>query len=156
MRKYVVTWTFIRHIHRQRQYKILTKIIIAENEYMADFFMLRDNDVHALFEQKYNHKLKSYTLIDSDIEPKPIYQKAIDTFGVPGQVDILIEEMAELTQALLKWRRGKDVMDNVHEEVADVEIMLAQIKTGLNLEIIGLYKNQKLVRLEKLIELHNK
>jgi len=36
-----------------------------------------------------------------------IYKKSIDTFGVKSQVDMLIEEMSELTQVLLKWRRGK-------------------------------------------------
>lgn len=83
-----------------------------------------------------------------------IYQDAIDTFGVPAQVDMLIEEMAELTQALLKWRRGKQNMDNVHEEVVDVEIVLEQLKTGLNRETLTQYKQQKLERLEKLILNH--
>lgn len=85
-----------------------------------------------------------------------IYEQAIKTFGVPAQVDMLIEEMAELTQALLKWRRGKDVMENLHEEIADVEIVLAQIKTGLNKETINNFKNIKLKRLELLIERRNK
>lgn len=82
----------------------------------------------------------------------PIYKQAIDTFGVIPQVDMLIEEMAELTQALLKWRLAKlGAYENIHEEVADVEIMLAQIKTGLNESLIAKYKGEKLDRLEKLI-----
>jgi NTP pyrophosphatase (non-canonical NTP hydrolase) len=83
-----------------------------------------------------------------------IYESAIKEFGVKPQVDMLIEEMSELTQALLKWRRGKDVMDNVHEEIADVEIMLAQIKTGLSLKKIEQHKKYKLERLENLLTLH--
>lgn len=82
----------------------------------------------------------------------PIYQQAIDKFGVPSQVDMLIEEMAELTQALLKWRRGKDDMDNVHEEIVDVEIMLAQIKTGLSEEKLNKYRTEKLERLSNLLK----
>lgn len=82
-----------------------------------------------------------------------VYKAAIDTFGVPSQVDMLIEEMAELTQALLKLRRGiVGAMDNVHEEVADVEIVLAQIKIGLNKAKLAHYKQRKLVRLEERIK----
>lgn len=84
-----------------------------------------------------------------------VYNRAIEEFGVVAQVDMLIEEMAELTQALLKWRRGKDAMDNVHEEVADVEIMLAQIKTGLNPNIIKNHKDYKIERLKNLLALRS-
>lgn len=82
-----------------------------------------------------------------------IYKAALDAFGVPNQVDMLIEEMAELTQALLKWRRGRmGAMQNVHEEVADVEIVLAQIKIGLDPKKIAIYKERKLERLEERIK----
>lgn len=84
-----------------------------------------------------------------------VYKAAIDTFGVPKQVDMLIEEMSELTQALLKWRRGRiAAMENVHEEVADVEIVLAQIKIGLNPNKIAKIKAIKLARLEERIKNH--
>ena len=36
----------------------------------------------------------------------------------------LIEEMAELTQALCKRLRGKDNLDNIAEEMSDVVMML--------------------------------
>jgi len=45
-------------------------------------------------------------------------------------------------------------MDNVHEEVADVEIMLQQLKTGLNKNKINVHKATKLKRLETLINKH--
>lgn len=56
-----------------------------------------------------------------------ILQKAISTFGKRSQVDMAIEEMSELTKALLKERRGDRTQDNVIEEIADVYIMLAQL-----------------------------
>ncbi|MDY2736604.1 hypothetical protein [Intestinibacter sp.] len=52
------------------------------------------------------------------------------------QVDVLIEEMSELTKALLKNRRAKkgytqatikETIQNIKEEIADVEIMLQQV-----------------------------
>ncbi len=39
-----------------------------------------------------------------------------------------MEEMSELIQALSKSIRGKENVDNIAEEIADVEIMLMQLK----------------------------
>ena len=50
-----------------------------------------------------------------------IEQKALDHFGKSTQKLKLIEEMAELTQAILK-------NSNIAEELADVQIVLDQIK----------------------------
>jgi|LakMenE01Jun11ns_1017448.scaffolds.fasta_scaffold9240032_1 NTP pyrophosphatase (non-canonical NTP hydrolase) len=49
------------------------------------------------------------------------HQKALDKFGSDQQHLKLIEEMAELTQAILKD-------SNIAEEIADVQIVLDQIK----------------------------
>jgi len=54
------------------------------------------------------------------------HQRALNKFGEQNQKDMAIEEMAELTQALLKERRGGD--HNVAEEIADVTIVLDQLK----------------------------
>lgn len=50
-----------------------------------------------------------------------IHQQALNKFGNQAQHLKLIEEMAELTQAILKGT-------NVSEEIADVQIVLDQIK----------------------------
>lgn len=55
-----------------------------------------------------------------------ICQKAVNTFGEYAQIDMAIEEMAELTQALSKCKRDKE--HNVEEEIADVEIMISQLR----------------------------
>jgi hypothetical protein len=62
-----------------------------------------------------------------------IIEKAISTYGVEQQADMAIEEMSELIKALLKYRRAGQKADVSHyaavkEEVADVEIMLDQLK----------------------------
>ncbi len=61
-------------------------------------------------------------------------EKAVECFGINSQTDMLIEEMSELTQALLKLRRyaddniTKELLErDVCEEIADVLIVLAQI-----------------------------
>ena len=52
-------------------------------------------------------------------------------YGLESQIDILQEECAELIQAVSKYRRSgfdEDVPFCIIEEIADVEIMLSQIK----------------------------
>lgn len=63
-------------------------------------------------------------------------QRAVDTWGRFAQVDMMIEEMSELTKALLKERRVsplpvnglENAIANIREEMADVQIMLDQMK----------------------------
>ena len=59
-----------------------------------------------------------------------ILLQAIAEYGAEAQTDMMIEEMSELTKALLKHRRkeSKETLDNILEEIADVQIMLDQMK----------------------------
>lgn len=84
------------------------------------------------------------------MEINEIYKQAIETFGKDAQLKMCIEEMAELTQAICKSFRGEDNTDNIVEEIADVEIMLAQIKIiySLNKNEVCLKKADKIARLE--------
>lgn len=68
-------------------------------------------------------------------ERKAILTRAVNTWGEVAQEDMVIEEMAELTKAICKTRRTTpgtdawaDAMKNVIEEVADVQIMLDQLR----------------------------
>lgn len=55
-----------------------------------------------------------------------IFKPAVYWWGKEAQTDMMIEEMAELTKAILNERRGRD--HNIAEEMADVKIMLAQME----------------------------
>lgn len=66
-----------------------------------------------------------------------VYQKAIDKWGATAQLDQMIEEMAELTLAINKYKRyllgekylKKDqVFGNMYEELADVRLCLEQME----------------------------
>lgn len=59
---------------------------------------------------------------------KETYRKAIDTYGKDKQLDVVIEEMSELTKEICKFKRGQDNHQQIVEEIADVEIMLQQLK----------------------------
>ena len=62
-----------------------------------------------------------------------VLQQAIDTYGSRAQEEMAIEEMAELTKAIVKRHRAGDkgsyerAMQNITEEMADVIIMLTQL-----------------------------
>lgn len=49
-----------------------------------------------------------------------------DYYGLDSQLNILQEELSELIQAVSKYRRGDQ--SHILEEIADVEIMLDQVK----------------------------
>ena len=55
--------------------------------------------------------------------------KAVNTFGDRNQEDVAIEEMSELTKAIIKNRRYNtpETKGNIREEIADVFIMLVQL-----------------------------
>ena len=57
-----------------------------------------------------------------------ICRKVVEMFGADLQQMVAIEEIGELLQAISKRARGKDNRDNLAEEIADVEIMLEQLK----------------------------
>jgi len=59
----------------------------------------------------------------SDIE---ILNSAIKTYGEREQEEVAIEELAELIQAISHKHRGRK--HNIAEEIADVEIMIEQLK----------------------------
>ena len=87
-------------------------------------------------------------------------KKIADTYGYDAQSRQLIEEMAELTVALNKYYRVSILtpervnfaerikLGNIKEEIADVTIMIEQIKCllSLNIDDIDLFIEQKLNR----------
>lgn len=79
-----------------------------------------------------------------------IYEEAVKTFGNDSRIDLCIEEMSELTQALCKYKRG--LLHNVEEEMVDVEIMLEQLKLIFNPYMLEGYKYSKIERLRKTIK----
>lgn len=62
-----------------------------------------------------------------------VFRRCICNYGTHPQIDTMIEEMSELTKALLKWRRAKGAdstaaRDHIIDELADVRIMARQME----------------------------
>lgn len=66
----------------------------------------------------------------SDKERDNTFHKCIDTYGKQVQVDMAVEEMSELTKALMKERRTNvdDARGAIIDEIADVRIMMRQLE----------------------------
>ena len=62
------------------------------------------------------------------INETEVLQRALDTYGSALQIVVMMEEMSELQKELCKYLRGKYSPANIAEEIADVEIMLEQMK----------------------------
>lgn len=83
-----------------------------------------------------------------NVDEMIILRKAINTFGENHQIIKSMEELGELETALARYFDGnKADNDNICEEIADVEIMLEQLKMIFDNKIINKYKKNKLNRL---------
>jgi hypothetical protein len=82
---------------------------------------------------------------------KQICERALKTWGIQAQLDMMIEEMSELTKAIIKYRRGKgDKLDLLREGV-DVQIMMMQLESMFPWGEWELEKRGKLARVEELL-----
>ena len=67
-----------------------------------------------------------------------VYEDAITKWGKTAQLDQMIEEMAELTMAISKFKRKQNdslldyqkvgIMENLYTEIADVKLMIEEME----------------------------
>jgi len=78
-----------------------------------------------------------------------LLNQALDRWGHDAQVVMAIEEMGELTVELAKHLNGRgDNMSAVWEEIADVAIMVEQLKLIFGPTVIEGHVRRKLDRLQ--------
>ena len=84
---------------------------------------------------------------------KEILKNAINLFGKENQIIVAIEELSELQKELTKYYRNGGSVCHIAEEIADVEIMLEQLKIIFPVSpIIESYKIVKVQRLKESCE----
>ena len=93
-----------------------------------------------------------------------IYQDAIDKWGETAQLDQMIEEMAELTLAISKYKRQFNdslldyqkvgVMENLYTEIADVKLMIEEMEYMFGKENVQRAYQKQLQKFEQ--ELYGK
>ena len=91
-------------------------------------------------------------------EQAKICEKTVDTFGEISQMIKTTEEMGELTRAisrliLQQGESDEQIESNYNEEIADVSIMLEQLKYTRHYkqELVDYWKEEKLKRLKGIV-----
>jgi NTP pyrophosphatase (non-canonical NTP hydrolase) len=82
-----------------------------------------------------------------------LYQAAIDKWGQAAQVLMAMEECGELVAALPQYFfRDRIARDALASEIADVEIMIGQLRLMVGDSLVDLAKVEKLMRLKAHLE----
>lgn len=83
-----------------------------------------------------------------------VLEKAIETYGETSQKMMLFEEMAELQKEVCKSHRGSSNILEIASEIADVYVMLEQLKMMYRIddETVNDIIYAKINRLEKGME----
>lgn len=90
-----------------------------------------------------------YALKKETTDMSNVIEEAIKHYGKQHQMMVACEEMSELIKELVKNIRGEDNRDHIAEEIADVEIMLTQMKLLHKCsQSVSEWKLRKLERLE--------
>jgi len=86
------------------------------------------------------------------------FKLMLDAWGEDSQLDVCIEEMAELTQALCKYRRKKRIssinstLENIKEEIADVLLCVSQMAIMFGEEEVDKIMKEKIARAIKKLD----
>ena len=68
---------------------------------------------------------------------KEVFREALEVFGVETQLRKLSEEVAEMLEAVCKCADGRDTVQHLAEEIADVRIMLDQMCILYDCELVS-------------------
>ena len=77
-----------------------------------------------------------------------IYEDVLEKWGIELQLDMMVEECAELIQAIIHLKRGGNT-EQLIEELADVIIMTRQMTKLYGHEQVGNAVQSKLERLQR-------
>ena len=81
---------------------------------------------------------------------RELFDKIMEKYGEVNQKRMLQEELAELIQAISKDCRG--LQNNVEEEIADVIVLLEQMRYIYSEALIKSYRDYKIERLRRKVE----
>ena len=91
-----------------------------------------------------------------EIDLMRLYNRVLITFGIENQTFMLVEECAELLNAVAKLKRGRATKEDIITELADVSIMVEQLAFFYGWDEFKEEKERKLTRLEDRINHHTK
>lgn len=81
-----------------------------------------------------------------------LYEAAAETWGTEPQIDMVGEECSELSAEVSRFMRGRSDESDLADEIADVEIMVEQMRVNLDEDVIEKAKQSKLKRLRSRLQ----
>ena len=90
-----------------------------------------------------------------DHENIEVYKRALNCYGITAQERMLIEECAELLDAICKHYRGRNTVNDIITELADVSIMVEQIAVFYDIKAFTEEKKRKINRLQERLNLNS-
>lgn len=122
-----------------------------DNE-LEEFFKVLNKTINEKFENICNSSFNESNNQYKD--PIPVLKKAICKYGKQAQLDVAVEEMAELTKEIIKSKRGASNYHQIVEELDDSNGCIYHVKL-----IYGIYDEElinamdlKIARLEKRLQ----
>lgn len=89
------------------------------------------------------------------LREEDVLAQAVIAYGAQAQICMMFEEMSELQKELCKRLRGRENVDCIAEEIADVEIMLDQMKLIFSVSAaVADWRGKKLERLQERLKAH--
>lgn len=91
---------------------------------------------------------------------KKVLSVALSRFGMEFQLDLMVEECAELIKAIQKFKRyysnpaanNEKLVQDVQGEIADVELAAETLRMIFGSESIDIIKQAKIERLKKTLD----
>lgn len=80
------------------------------------------------------------------------FRKAIETWGLPAQIDMAVEECGEVIVALQHLQRERADRREVIEELADIRIMFEQLRWYFGQDYVDPVVSDKMERLRERLE----
>lgn len=88
----------------------------------------------------------------TDSREAELYAAAVENWGELAQIMMAMGECAELIAELNRWiNQNRSDKEAVAEEIADVEILMGQLRYLIGDDIVDSAKNKKLKRLAEIL-----
>lgn len=140
--------------------------VIIDTRYPRGLFYLEEDGVHVGIDNSTGHawtegfdtKEECIAWLngeseEEELDKKEVYRQVIEKWGKQGQICMVFEEMSELQKELCKNLRGRKNVGKIAEEIADVEVMLEQMKLLYDIENRVRYeKEMKIERLKERVK----
>lgn len=84
-----------------------------------------------------------------------VYKNALNQYGITAQERMVMEECAELIDAICKHYRGRNTTKDLITELADVHIMVEQMAVFYGIIEFTEEKKRKINRLKERLNLHS-